>query len=96
VLSFVLARLQQREPALDVVDASLLCSRTTPGEATLYAAPLACLGEFDRAAALLRRALDERCGMLAMVLRDPAHAGWLPGHPEGRRLLAAVFGPAGA
>lgn len=96
VLSFVLARLQQREPALDVIDASLLCSRTTPGEATLYAAPLACLGEFDRAAALLRRALDERCGMLAMVLRDPVHAGWLPRHPEGRRLLAAVFGPGGA
>lgn len=96
VLSFVLARLQQREPALDVVDASLLCSRTTPGEATLYAAPLACLGEFDRAAALLRRALDERCGMLAMVLRDPVHAGWLPRHPEGRRLLAAVFGADGA
>lgn len=96
VLSFVLARLQQREPALDIVDASLLCSRTTPGEATLYAAPLACLGEYDRAAALLRRALDERCGMLAMVLRDPVHADWLRGHPEGRRLLAAVFGPDGA
>lgn len=96
VLSFVLARLQRREPALDIVEASLLCSRTTPGEATLYAAPLACLGEFDRAAVLLRRALDERCGMLAMVLRDPVHAGWLPEHPEGRRLLAAVFGPGGA
>jgi hypothetical protein len=30
--------------------------------------------------------------MLAMVLRDPAHAGWLPQHPVGRALLAAVFG----
>jgi hypothetical protein len=92
VLSFVLARLQRREPALDIIDASLLCSRTTPGEATLYAAPLAALGEFDRAAALLQRACDDRSGMLAMVLRDPAHAGWLPQHPVGRMLLRGVFG----
>lgn len=92
VLSFVLARLGRREAALDIIDATLICSRTTTGEATLYAAPLAALGETDRAAALLQRALDERCGMLAMVLRDPAHAGWLPGHPVGRRLLQAVFG----
>ena len=48
--------------------------------------------EIDRAAELLQRACDERCGMLAMVLRDPAHAGWLPGHPVGRRFLQAVFG----
>jgi DNA-binding winged helix-turn-helix (wHTH) protein len=92
VLSFVLARLGRREAALDIIDATLICSRTTTGEATLYAAPLAALGEIDRAAALLQRALDERCGMLAMVLRDPAHAGWLPQHPVGRALLAAVFG----
>lgn len=92
VLSFVLARLGRREAALDIIDATLICSRTTTGEATLYAAPLAALGEVDRAAALLQRALDERCGMLAMVLRDPAHAGWLPGHPVGRQLLLSVFG----
>ena len=94
VLSFVLARLQRREPALDIIDASLLCSRTTAGEATLYAAPLAALGEFDRAAALLQRAYEDRSGMLAMVLRDPAHAGWLPQHPVGRQLLRCVFGSA--
>lgn len=92
VLSFVLARLGRREAALDIIDATLICSRTTTGEATLYAAPLAAIGEIDRAAELLQRACDERCGMLAMVLRDPAHAGWLPGHPVGRRLLQAVFG----
>jgi transcriptional regulator HilA, main transcriptional regulator of SPI1 len=92
VLSFVLARLQRRDSALDIIDASLLCSRTTPGEATLYAAPLAALGEFDRAAALLQRAYDDRSGMLAMVLRDPAHAGWLPQHTVGRALLRGVFG----
>jgi DNA-binding winged helix-turn-helix (wHTH) protein/tetratricopeptide (TPR) repeat protein len=92
VLSFVLACLGRREAALDIIDATLICSRTTTGEATLYAAPLAALGEVDRAAELLQRALDERCGMLAMVLRDPAHAGWLPQHPVGRDLLRAVFG----
>jgi tetratricopeptide (TPR) repeat protein len=92
VLSFVLARLGRREAALDIIDATLICSRTTTGEATLYAAPLAALGELDRAAALLQKACDERCGMLAMVLRDPAHAHWLPGHPVGRTLLSAVFG----
>lgn len=92
VLSFVLARLAQREEALDIIDAVLLCSRTSAGEATLYAAPLASLGEFDRAAALLQQAFDQRSGMLAMVLRDPAHQGWLPRHPVGQALLRAVFG----
>ncbi|HSI47624.1 MAG TPA: winged helix-turn-helix domain-containing protein [Ideonella sp.] len=95
ISSFVLARLGQRDAALDIIDAALLCSRTTTGEATLYAAPLAALGEVDRAAELLRQACDERCGMLAMVLRDPAHAGWLPQHPMGRALLTRVFGPNG-
>jgi DNA-binding winged helix-turn-helix (wHTH) protein/Flp pilus assembly protein TadD len=92
VLSFVLARLGRREDALDIIEAVLICSQTTAGEATLYAAPLAALGEFDRAAALLQRACDERCGMLAMVLRDPAHAGWLGAHPIGRELMRDVFG----
>lgn len=96
VLSFVLAQIGRREAALDVIDATLICSRTTTGEATLYAAPLAAIGEFDRAAALLQQAYDERCGMLAMVLRDPAHAGWLPTHPVGRALLNGVFGPGAA
>lgn len=94
VLSFVLARVGHRADALDIIDATLLCSRTTTGEATLYAAPLAALGETDRAAALLLRACDERCGMLAMVLRDPAHAGWLPQHPVGQQLLRRVYGAA--
>jgi DNA-binding winged helix-turn-helix (wHTH) protein/Flp pilus assembly protein TadD len=95
VASFVLSRLGRREAALDIVDTALLCSRTTAGEATLYAAPLAALGELDRAAALLRAAVDERCGMMAMVLRDPAHAHWLPHHAAGRALLNDVFGGGG-
>lgn len=92
VLAFVLARLERRDAALDIIDAALICSRTTTGEATLYAAPLAALGELDRAAGLLQRACDEHCGMLAMVLRDPAHAGWLAGHPVGQALVRQVFG----
>lgn len=95
VLSFVLARLGRREPALDIIDSVLLCSRTSSGEATLYAAPLAALGEWDRAADLLERAYLERSGMLAMVLRDPAHAAWLPQHAVGQRLLRQVFGAGG-
>jgi tetratricopeptide (TPR) repeat protein len=92
VASFVLSRLGRREATLDIVDSALLCSRTTAGEATLYAAPLAALGEHDRAAELLRAAVDERCGMMALVLRDPAHAHWLPQHPAGRELLHEVYG----
>jgi DNA-binding winged helix-turn-helix (wHTH) protein len=94
VASFVLSRLGHREATLEIVDTALLCSRTTAGEAALYAAPLAALGEHDRAAALLRAAVDERCGMMAMVLRDPAHTHWLPQHPAGRALLRDVFGEA--
>jgi DNA-binding winged helix-turn-helix (wHTH) protein/Flp pilus assembly protein TadD len=92
VLAFVLARIGRRDAALDIIDAVLLCSATTTGEACLYAAPLAALGETARAAELLQRAADERCGMLAMVLRDPAHAGWLPQAPAGRARLKQVFG----
>ena len=95
VLAFVLARLGRREDALEIIDAVLMCSATTIGEASLYAAPLAALGEFDRAAELLQAACEDRCGMLAMVLRDPAHAHWLPGHRIGRRMLRAVFGAEG-
>ena len=92
VASFVLSRLGRREATLDIVDTALLCSSTTAGEAALYAAPLAAIGEYDRAGALLRAAVDERCGMMAMVLRDPAHAHWLPRHPAGQALLRDVFG----
>ena len=92
VSAFVLSRLGRREATLDIVDTALLCSSTTAGEAALYAAPLAALGEYERAGALLRAAVDERCGMMAMVLRDPAHAHWLPRHPAGQALLREVFG----
>lgn len=95
VSSFVLARLDQREHALDIIDTALLCSRTSAGEATLYAAPLAALGEVERAAALLQTACEQRCGMLAMVLRDPAHAHWLPRHAQGQALMRQVFGADG-
>ncbi len=93
VSSFVLARLQERESALDIIDAVLLCSRTTAGEAALYAAPLAELGYQDRAAALLEAAFNERCGMLAMILRDPGNTFWLSHDRRGSALLTAVFGP---
>jgi DNA-binding winged helix-turn-helix (wHTH) protein len=91
VQAFVLARLGQAEEVTDIVEAVLLCSRTSVGEACLYAAPLAAIGRTSQAAALLQAAFDERCGLLAMVLRDPANALWLPSHPVGRRLLRAVF-----
>lgn len=94
VSAFVLARLKKRAQALDVIDSVLLCSNTSTGEAALYAAPLAELGDTDRAARLLQAAFEARCGMLAMVLRDPGNAFWLSAHPKGRELLASVFGPA--
>ena len=92
VASFVLSRLGRREETLHIVDAVLLCSHTTADEASLYAAPLATLGEYDRAAALLRAAVDERCDMMAMMLRDPTHSHWLPRHGVGRSLMRTVFG----
>jgi hypothetical protein len=94
VLAFVLARIGRRDDALDIIDAALLCSRTTTGEACLYAAPLAALGETARAAALLQRAHDEGCGMLAMVLRDPANAALVAPDGAARPLMARVFGGA--
>jgi DNA-binding winged helix-turn-helix (wHTH) protein len=96
VLSFVLARIGRRDDALDIIEASLLCSRTSTGEACLYAAPLAALGETARAAALLQRAHDEGCGMLAMVLRDPANAVLVAPGGAARSLVASVFGEDGS
>jgi len=92
ILASVLAQVGQRAEAMDVIDAALICSSTSVGEATLYASPLAALGEQDRAAELLMTAFEQRCGMLAMVLRDPAHAHWIRKHPVGRRLMREVFG----
>ena len=91
VLAFVLSRLGRRNQALDVIDAVLLCSRTNTGEACLYAAPLAALGEHERAAALLQRAFDERCGLLAMVLRDPANAVLVAPGGAAHGLVERVF-----
>lgn len=91
VLAFVLARTGRREAALDVIDSALLCSHTTVGEATLYAAPLAALGEVERAAALLARAHADSCGMLAMVLRDPANASLVGEGGAAADLLPKVF-----
>lgn len=59
-------------------------------------ARLASLGETDCAAGLLQAASEDRCGMLAMVLQDPAHSHWLPAHRTGRRILRSVFGSASA
>jgi len=92
VLCFVLSRVGAAEAALDIADAALLCSATSAGEATLYAAPLAALGAYDRAAALLRRGCDEGCGMLAMVLRDPANAALVGEQGAARDLVRRVFG----
>jgi tetratricopeptide (TPR) repeat protein len=91
VLGYVLARLQRREAALDLIDAALLCSHTSVGEATLYAAPLAALGETARAATLLEHAFEESCGMLALVLRDPANAVLVAEGGAARRLMPRVF-----
>lgn len=91
VLCFVQSRLGKRAETLDIVDTALLCSSMQAGEAALYAAPLAAVGEYGRAVDLLERAARERCGILGLILRDPAHAHWLPNHPDGRRLLARVF-----
>ncbi|MDY0746998.1 winged helix-turn-helix domain-containing protein [Paucibacter sp. R3-3] len=92
ILASVLAQVGHRAEAMDVIDAALICSSTSVGEATLYASPLAALGEKDRAAALLQAAFEQRCGMLAMVLRDPAHAHWIREHPVGASLMREVFG----
>jgi len=92
VLAFVLARLGRREAALDIIDAVLLCSRTSTGEASLYAAPLTALGEHARAAALLERAYEERCGLLSMVLRDPANAALVAPGGAAHGLVGRVFG----
>ncbi|MDY0749076.1 tetratricopeptide repeat protein [Paucibacter sp. R3-3] len=92
VLAFVQSRLGRREATLDIVETVLLCSSMDTGQRALYAAPLAAIGEYDRAAALLEAAAEERCGILGIVLRDPAHAHWLYEHPAGRRLITLVFG----
>lgn len=92
VAAFVLARLKRKTEAMAIIETSLSRPATSVGEASLYAAPLAALGEFNRAADLLREAVNERCGMVAMVLRDPAHGHWLKSHRVGKGLLGQVFG----
>ena len=91
VLAFVRSRLGRHQETLDIVDTILLCSSMDAGERALYAAPLAAVGEHGRAAALLRAAADERCGILGLVLRDPAHAHWLDRDPTGVELIGRVF-----
>lgn len=94
IVSYALARLGMRDEALSVIDASLVCVSTTACVAVLHAAALVALGETARAIGLLARACEVRCGVLPMVLRDPANAP-LRGMPQVERIMQQVFGPAG-
>jgi DNA-binding winged helix-turn-helix (wHTH) protein len=90
IVSFALARLGLREDALSVIDASLCCANATPCVAVLHVAALVALSDLQRAISLLERACDARCGVLPMVLRDPANAS-LRGLPAFENIMQRVF-----
>jgi DNA-binding winged helix-turn-helix (wHTH) protein/Flp pilus assembly protein TadD len=93
VLSYVLARCGREDEARALVDACLACSAATDCSNALHAAACLALGELDRAALLVERAVRSRCAVMPMVLRDPAlHA--LRTHPRVAPLFDVVFGAA--
>lgn len=91
VLSYVLANCGHAAQAAALIDACLDCSASSACSAALHAAACLALGDSARAAQLIVRAVDARCAVVPMLLRDPANSA-LRNHPEVGPLFELVFG----
>lgn len=94
VLSYALARTDDTQGALDVIDACTRCANSNPCTAAMHATSLLALDRVDAAIALVQAAVTARCGVLPVLLHDPANAG-LKRHPAYPGLHAQVFGVRG-
>ncbi|GAB2600395.1 hypothetical protein GCM10027034_36920 [Ramlibacter solisilvae] len=91
VLTYVLARCGRGAEAAVLIEACLACSSSTPCSAALHAAACIALGDDNRAARLIAEAVEARCGLVPMLLREPANAA-VRDHPLVAPLFARVFG----
>lgn len=90
VLSYVLARCGHGAEAAALMEASLACSASTPCSAALHASALIALGDKDGAARLIADAVNARCALVPMLLREPTNAA-VHDHPLVAPLFERVF-----
>lgn len=90
IVSYLLARLDLRNQALEVIDTCLSCRDTTACTAVLHTPALLAIGETRRAINLVTNAYQARCGVLPLALRDPANV-LLHQQSEIQSIMAVMF-----
>ena len=93
ILSYVLARCGRADDARALIDACFACGTATPCSNAMHSAACVALGDTERAARLIVRAVDARCALVPMLLRDPGNSA-LRHHPLVLPLFTQVFGAA--
>lgn len=88
MLARALAHAGRWEEALN--DACMDCSASSACSAALHASACAALGDTARAAQLIVAAVEARCAVVPMLLRDPGNSA-LREHPQVRPLFEVVF-----
>ncbi|MES2106729.1 MAG: winged helix-turn-helix domain-containing protein [Pseudomonadota bacterium] len=90
ILSYALARTGQEEEALQIIETCTTCSEGNDCINAMHVASLLALDRHDQAMALAQRACAARCGLLPVLLHDPANAA-LQHHPGYAALHGRVF-----
>lgn len=88
--SYVLARTDSCEEALQIAAAALQQAAANGKAAALYAATLGAAGRLTEVGGVLDDALRKRCGTLGMVIHDPANA-WIATDSHWSAIRASRF-----
>lgn len=91
ILSYALARTGDTQGAIEVIDACTRCRSANTSTNAMHAASLLAIDQLDTAFALVQVAATARCGLLPVLLHDPANVA-LRQHPSYPALFAQVFG----
>lgn len=90
ILSYVLARAGEEDEALQIIAICTSCSGGNACVNAMHAASLLALNRHEQAMELAWRAANARCGLLPVLLHDPANAS-LRQHPDYASLYQQVF-----
>ncbi|MGH8807263.1 MAG: hypothetical protein ACREX0_05225, partial [Noviherbaspirillum sp.] len=91
ILSYALARNGRVQDALEVIEACTRCRSGNACSNAMHAASLLVVDRVDAALALLHAAASAHCGLLPLLLHDPAYTA-LRQHPSYLALHRVVFG----
>ncbi|WP_229751149.1 winged helix-turn-helix domain-containing protein [Undibacterium terreum] len=90
ILSYVLAKAGKEDEALEIIAICTNCGKGNACIHAMHAASLLVLNRPDHAMALVQSAAEAHCGLLPVLLHDPANAE-LRQHPDYATLYQRVF-----